>query len=82
MPHRKFVQPIRDTSHLGSDASSVWNFCTRFSDVINVGKPAMASRNVGCFFQVILILADGIFLAARKFYYSGDLTLEILLVML
>ena len=24
--------------HLGSDASSVWNFCARFSDVISRGN--------------------------------------------
>ena len=24
-----------DVSYLGSDASSVWNFCARFSDVIS-----------------------------------------------
>ena len=28
------LQPIRSTSHIGSDASSVWNFCSRPSDVI------------------------------------------------
>ena len=34
---------------LGSDASSVWNFCSRCSDVISREKPVMSSRNVGSF---------------------------------
>ena len=31
------ARPIRNTTHadLASDASSVWNFCARFSDVIS-----------------------------------------------
>ena len=33
---------------LGSDASSVWNFCARFS----AGKPVVASRDVGCFLRL------------------------------
>ena len=34
----------------GSEASLVWNFCTRFPDFISqAGKPVAASRNVGCF---------------------------------
>ena len=36
---------------IGSDASSVWNFCGRFSDVIFAGKPVVASRNIGCFLR-------------------------------
>ena len=36
---------------IGSDASSVWNFCGRFSDVIFAGKRVVASRNVGCFLR-------------------------------
>ena len=34
------LQPIRSTYNpdLGSDASSVWNFCGRFSDVISRGN--------------------------------------------
>ena len=39
---------------LGSDASSIWNFCARFSDVIwRPGKPEVASPNVGCFIRLI-----------------------------
>ena len=34
--------------YLGSFASSVWIFCTRFSDVI-----LRASRNVGCFLRLV-----------------------------
>ena len=34
---------------LGSDASSVWNFCAGFSDVITREKPVVTSGNVGCF---------------------------------
>ena len=40
-------------SELGSDTSSVWNFCARMSDVISWGKPVMASRNVGCFLRLV-----------------------------
>ena len=30
-----FLQPIKSTTQIwGSDTSSVWNFCARFSDVI------------------------------------------------
>ena len=37
---------------LGSDASSVWNFCTRFSNVISRGNQWwVVSRNVGCFLK-------------------------------
>ena len=34
------IQPIRSTTHnyLGSDVSSVWNFCPRFSDIIWLGN--------------------------------------------
>ena len=32
-------------SHLGSNASSVWKICARFSDVISWGKKVVASRN-------------------------------------
>ena len=39
---------------MGSDASSVWNFCARFWDVILAGKPVVASRNIGCFFRLEL----------------------------
>ena len=43
-----FLQPIKSTTQIwGSDTSSVWNFCARFSDVIR-GKPVVASRNIGC----------------------------------
>ena len=40
---------------LGSDASSVWNFCALFPDVIwgAGGKPVIASPNVGCFVRVL-----------------------------
>ena len=45
-----FLQPIkRDNPDLGNGTSSVWNFCTFFSDVISRGKPVVASQNVGCF---------------------------------
>ena len=37
---------------LDSDASSVWNFCPHFSDVISQGGPVVASRNVGCFLRL------------------------------
>ena len=34
----QFVANQMHYPHLGSDASSVWNFCTRFSDVITRGN--------------------------------------------
>ena len=37
---------------LGTDTSSVWNFCARFSDFISRGKPAVAPRYVGSFFRL------------------------------
>jgi len=37
-----------DEPDLSSDASSVWNSCTCFSDVIWGGKPVVVSPNVGC----------------------------------
>ena len=38
---------------MGSDASSVWNFCARFSAVISRGNQWwVASRNVGCFLKI------------------------------
>ena len=43
---------------LGSDASSVWNFCGRSSGVICTGKPVVASQNVGCFSQATMGLAN------------------------
>ena len=38
-------------SGLGSDATSVWNFCARFPDVIS-REIMMASWNVGCFLRL------------------------------
>ena len=32
-------------SHLGSNASSVWKICGRFSDIISWGEKVVASRN-------------------------------------
>ena len=43
---------FRHYPDLGSDTSSVWNFCSRFSDVTFAGKPVVASRNVGCFLRL------------------------------
>ena len=47
------VEAARPINHpdLCSDASSVWNFCARFSDVIS-REPVVASRNVGCFLML------------------------------
>ena len=39
-------------SYLGSDASSVWNFCARFSQTSFRGKPPVASQNVDCFLRL------------------------------
>ena len=40
-------------SDLGSDASSVWNFCGRDSHRRHfMGKPMVVSQNVGCFLRL------------------------------
>ena len=39
---------------LGNDASSVWNFCPRFSHRHLAEKPVVASPNVGCFLRLEL----------------------------
>ena len=52
----KFPRGRTNQNHypeLGSDTSSVWNFCARMSDVISWGKPVVASRNVGCFLRLV-----------------------------
>ena len=53
---------------VGSDASSVWNFCARLSDVISRGNYhwIVASRNVGCFLRLRTYKID-IFLAKACF---------------
>ena len=53
---------------VGSDASSVWNFCARLSDVISRGNYhwIVASRNVGCFLRLRTYKMD-IFLAKACF---------------
>ena len=53
VPRKNF--PSTNQKHypdLGSDASSVWNFWARFSDVIFAVKPVVASLNVGCFLRL------------------------------
>ena len=43
----KFVSTNqRHYPDLGSAASSVWNFCAHFSDIISQGKPSLASQKV------------------------------------
>ena len=37
---------------LGSDESSVWSFCARFSDVIWRGKTVVVSLSVRCFLRL------------------------------
>ena len=50
---------------LGSDTSSVWNFCARSSDVISWGNQWwVASRNVGCFHRLIIIFISFFFFQA------------------
>ena len=47
------TRPIRSTTQiLGSDMSSVWNFCARFSRRHLAGKPVVGSPNVGCFLRL------------------------------
>ena len=38
---------------LGSEMSSVWSFCARFSDVIWQGNLVVMSQNVSCFLRLI-----------------------------
>ena len=38
----KFLTNQNSYPDLGSDTSSVWNFCVRFSDVISRGNPEMS----------------------------------------
>ena len=45
----KFLTNQKCYPDLGSDASSVWDFCARFSDVTS-RKPVVTSRNVGSLF--------------------------------
>ena len=51
VPHGKFDSANqKHYPDLGSDTSSVWNFCTRFSDVIWQGNQYMVVLpNVSCF---------------------------------
>ena len=62
---------------MGSDASSVWTFCTRFSDVIWRGKPVVASPNVGCFLRLRLRPKGVPFLGLRCMKEKGFTTLKI-----
>ena len=49
MPRGKFASTNqKHYPDLGSDTSSVWKFCVRFS--------VLASRNVGCFLRLALLL--------------------------
>ena len=54
----KLIQPIRNTTQIWVDASSVWNFCARFSDVIWRGKQwwrrQMSVFVSGCFYTIFL----------------------------
>ena len=38
--------------HPGSNASSVWNFCARFSDVISRGNQWWRRETAGCFLRL------------------------------
>ena len=50
---RNLIHPIRSTTQnypdLGSDASSVWNFCTRSSDVISRGNQWLRRKTSAVF---------------------------------
>ena len=45
----KFSTNQKHYPDLGSDTSSVWNFCARFSDVTSWGNRLVASRNAAVF---------------------------------
>ena len=51
---------------LSSDASSVWNFCARFSDVICGGKPVVASPKVCCFLRLGILLLLYLCMAVKR----------------
>ena len=53
MPRGKFDSTNQKRyPDLGSDASSICNFCARFSDVIWRGKPVVESLNVVCLLRL------------------------------
>ena len=56
MTSEKWAQKFytRHYPDLGSDASSVWSFCARFSEVHLERKPVVASPNVGRFLRLTL----------------------------
>ena len=61
MPLGKFTltnQKQRPVS--GSDASSPWNFCARFSDVISRGNQLAASSKAGCFLRIDSLTHSGL----------------------
>ena len=61
MPRGKFdLTNQKHYSDEGSDASSVWNFCARFSDVYLAGKPVGASPNVGCILRLPCHVTTGV----------------------
>ena len=49
----QFVANQMHYPDLGKDASSVWNFCTRFSDASYAGKPKMSAVFSGYLFVKI-----------------------------
>ena len=56
MPRGKFDSTNqKHYPDLGSDTSSVWNFCARFVDVIWQGKPVVTSPNVGSFVSLVSV---------------------------
>ena len=46
----------KDYPVLGSDTSSVWNFCAHSSNIILWEKPVVASQNVGCFLRLLKLV--------------------------
>ena len=65
---RKFISTNqKHYPDLGSNASSVWNFCTRFSDVISRGKQWWSREMSAVFRQAIIDLMSSNFHALQTF---------------
>ena len=66
MPRVKFASTNqKHYLDLGKDALSVWNFCTRFSDVISRGN-RLWRRNVSSVFSSYLLLVIKIKIIIKK----------------
>ena len=51
LPRSDWLEICFNQPHLGNDTSSVWNFCTRFSDVISRGNQWRYMTQMSAFFS-------------------------------